>query len=86
MTYEQIEKITQDTQIAGTLFEISFRVRNPVKGLFIKTIDYRELSKKNLWRIVSETNVEEYNRTRNENLTRIFNGVDFTRLKAVTNK
>jgi hypothetical protein len=84
MTNEQIEKITQVKESAGDLFEINFRVRSAVKGVFIRTNDYAELSRKNLWRIVNEVNVEEYKKTKNENLTRIFNGVDFTRLKPVT--
>lgn len=84
MTYEQIEKIMKDTKIPGSLFEIRFKTRNPVKGLFIKTKDYDELSRKNLWRIVSETYVDEYKKTKNESLARIFNGTEFTKLEAQT--
>ena len=82
MTYEQIEEVMRKKQPADPLFEIRFKTRNPIKGLFIKTSDYQELSRKNLWRIVSETNLEEYRKTRNESLARIFNGTEFTRLDA----
>lgn len=80
MTYEQIEKIILEKDPPGSLFEIRFKTRNPIKGLFIKMPDYRELSRKNLWRIVNEVHVEEYRRTNNDSLARIFNGTEFTRV------
>ena len=86
MTYEQIEQIIQEKQAAGTLFEINFKVRSAVKGCFLRSPDYQELSRKNLWRIVSETHIAEFNTTKNENLSRIFNGSEFTRLKPVPKK
>jgi hypothetical protein len=82
MTYEQIEAILEKKQSVSQIFEIKFKSRNPIKGLFIKTSDYKDLSRKNLWRIVSETHIDEYKRTRSENLARIFNGTDFTKLEA----
>jgi hypothetical protein len=63
------------------VFEIRFKTRNPIKGLFIQTSDYSELSRKNLWRIVSETYIDEYRKSNNENLARIFNGAEFTKLE-----
>jgi hypothetical protein len=48
--------------------------------VFIQTNDYEELKSKNFWRIVTETNSEEWKRTGNQNLARIFNGAEFTRL------
>ena len=82
MTSEQIEDIVQRKHRAEPVFEIRFKTRNSIKGLFIKTSDYSELSRKNLWRIVSETYIEEYKKTHNENLARIFNGTEFTKLEA----
>ena len=82
MTYEQIEDITQRRNIPGALYEIRFKTRNAIKGLFIKTKDYHELSRKNLWRIVNESNIDEYRKTYNENLARIFNGSEFVKLEA----
>jgi hypothetical protein len=81
MTYEQIHEIVQKKLPAESLFEIRFKTRNPIKGLFIRTSDYPELSRKNLWRIVSESYIDEYKRTNNLNLARIFNGMEFTRLE-----
>ncbi len=81
MTYEQIEEIVQKKNSSGSIFEIRFKTRNPVKGLFIKTSDYTELSRKNLWRIVSESHIDEYRKTNSETLARIFNGTEFIRLQ-----
>ena len=81
MTNEQISDILQKKQSANPVFEIRFKTRNPIIGLFIKTTDFKELSRKNLWRIVSETHIEEYRNNKNESLARIFNGSEFTRLE-----
>jgi len=78
MTQEQITAAFRKNSSAESLFEIRFKTRSPIKGLFIKTADYHELSRKNLWRIVSEKNIEEFKNTRDETLARIFNGVEFT--------
>jgi hypothetical protein len=82
MTHEQIEEIVQRKHSSNPVFEIRFKTRNPIKGLFIKTSDYQELSRKNLWRIVSESYIAEYKKTFNESLARIFNGSEFVRLEA----
>lgn len=83
MTYEQIEEIVQNRNSPGSIFEIRFKTRNSIKGLFIKTNDYKELSRKNLWRIVSETHFEEFKRSNSESLARIFNGSEFTKLEVL---
>ncbi len=80
MTYDQIDDIIQKKK-PGQVFEIRFKTRSPIKGLFLKTSDYGELSRKNLWRIVSESYIEEYRKTQSESLARIFNGTEFTRLE-----
>ncbi len=82
MTYEQIETILEKKKSSNGLFEIRFKLRSPINGLFIKTADYSELSRKNLWRIVSESHIAEYKKTQNGNLAKIFNGVEFTKLEA----
>ena len=82
MTSEQIEDILQKK---GTnAFEIRFRTRNPIKGLFLKTADYGELRRKNLWRIVSEGHIDAYKKSNDESLARIFNGTEFTKLEALS--
>jgi hypothetical protein len=51
-----------------------------VKGVFIRNNDYDELKSKNFWRIVSESKLEEWKKTKDSSLARIFNGAEFTRL------
>jgi hypothetical protein len=81
MTQEQIEG-NINKYSTEPVFEIRFKSRNPIKGLFIKTVDFGELSRKNLWRVVRQANIEEYKRTNNADLVRIFNGTAFSRLEA----
>ncbi len=81
MTNEQIEVIVKKKKPEESIFQIRFKTRNPLTGLFIQMPDYQELSRKNLWRVVSENNIAEYKKTNNPNLARIFNGAGFTRLK-----
>jgi hypothetical protein len=81
MTYIQIEEVLKTKSLSREVFEIRFKTRNAIKGLFIKTSDYPELSRKNLWRIVSESYIDEYKKTHNESLARIFNGTEFTKLQ-----
>jgi hypothetical protein len=84
MTYEQVEEAIKKNNKANAMINIRFKTRNPIKGLFIKTADYRELSRKNLWRIVSETHIENYLKSHDENLARIFNGSEFTKLESAS--
>lgn len=84
MTQEQIEGVMKRAQTSNPVFEIRFKARGTIKGLFIQASDYRELSRKNLWRIVSESNIDRYKKTNDENLARIFNGTEFTKLEAVS--
>ncbi|MEO6404422.1 MAG: short-chain dehydrogenase [Ferruginibacter sp.] len=86
MTNEQVEKFL-DTQPAKPIpVMISFKTRNSFAGLFLKTADYAELTKKNFWRIVSEANIANYNSTGDASLARIYNGSEFTRLSDVSRK
>ena len=59
---------------------IHFKQRDTVKGVFIRTNDYDELKSKNFWRIVTSSNIEMWKKTKDMNLARIFNGMEFTRL------
>jgi len=83
MTYEQIEEVIQKKNPENATFNIRFKTRNPIKGIFIRTPDFKELSRKNLWRIVSESSIDSYKKSRDENLARIFNGSEFTKLEAI---
>jgi hypothetical protein len=79
MTYEQIEKIIHDRGFG--VYEIKFKTRSSLKGLFIETNDYNELSRKNLWRIVSGSRINDYQKSPDESLARIFNGAEITGLQ-----
>jgi hypothetical protein len=77
MTNEQIEKFVANRK---TAVSIHFKDRQTVSGVFVQLADFGELRSKNLWRIVSNINIEKWNKTHDPNLSRIFNGMSFTRL------
>ncbi|MBL0145952.1 MAG: short-chain dehydrogenase [Chitinophagaceae bacterium] len=81
MTNDQIEKV-METHLDKSTLNIFFKTRSTIKGVFIKTSDYTELKTKNLWRIVSESKLKEYQTTKDTSLARIFNGTEITRLGA----
>ena len=80
MTTEMIEKFVQNKSRKNNAVSIHFKERSSLKGVFIHSSDYDELKYKNLWRIIIDAKIEEWNRTKNMDLTRIFNGISFTRL------
>lgn len=82
MNIEEIEKfLNNDSHNNNELVRIDFKKRDPIYGLFIKSKDYDDLKSKNFWRIVTKTNYEQYTKTKDINLARIFSGSDFSRLK-----
>lgn len=83
MTHEQIAKFLEPSHLGKQMVKIQFKTRQPVKGLFLLTSDYEELKLKNFWRIVTERNLDKWRETGDNELARIFNGVEFTRLSAV---
>lgn len=80
MTPETIEKFIEVKSRKNNAVNIHFKGRNPVKGVFIQLADYQELKSKNFWRIVSTNFVDEWRKTSDNSLARIFNGGSFTRL------
>ena len=80
MTSEMIEKFIENKTRKNSPVNIHFKERSSVKGIFIRTGDYEELKGKNLWRVVSHAKMEEWNRTQNMDLPRIFNGLSFSKL------
>ena len=80
MTTEMIGKFIENKTRKNTAVNIHFKERGTLKGVFIHSEDYDELKSKNLWRIVSNTKLEEWNRTKNMDLPKIFNGLSFTKL------
>jgi len=79
MTTEQIEKFFSGVK-ADALVRVSFKTRNSIVGIFIRTADFDELKSKNFWRIVPEANFEKWQKSKDYNLWRMFNGVEFTKL------
>lgn len=82
MTNEQVEKFLLKEPNSNPV-KINFKTRSSILGIFLQLEDYPELKSKNLWRIVSETRIDEFKKTKNTSLARIFNGVEITRLEKV---
>jgi hypothetical protein len=80
MTNEQIEKFLTEKKTGKSPVQINFKTRQGFQGIFIQTSDYAELKAKNLWRIVSESKINEYQNSGDANLARIFSGIEITKL------
>ncbi len=80
MTNDIIEKFIDSKVTKNGKVNIHFKQRATLKGLFIRTNDFEELKAKSFWRIVAEAKVEEWVKTKDTSLARIFNGAEFTRL------
>ncbi|MCX6316676.1 MAG: short-chain dehydrogenase [Bacteroidetes bacterium] len=80
MTSEAIVKYIETKNHTEKALNIHFKTRSTITGLFIKGVDYKELQDKNFWRVVSEPRIEEWKKSKDMNLARIFNGAEFTRL------
>lgn len=83
MTNDQIEKFVHQKYLDTAAVQVNFKSRQPITGMFIKTTDYAELRSKNFWRIVRASNMEEYNKSKDPGLARIFNGMEMTKLEAI---
>ena len=80
MTNELIEKYVAPRQVGEKEIKIFFKQRSTITGIFIKGADYDELRSKNFWRIVTNANITTWKQTKDVNLVKIFNGMEFTRL------
>ena len=79
MTIEQIERYIGNEP--GGFSRIFLKART-IEGIFIKAPDFGELKKKNFWRIVSVNKMQEYQQSKDINLSRIFNGQEFVKLSS----
>ncbi|HXB34153.1 MAG TPA: hypothetical protein VNV35_12055 [Puia sp.] len=85
MTTEQIEYfLDANRSNSNRPSLVFFKKRNTFEGIFIQAADYAELKKKNFWRIVAATRIDEYRQSKDINLSRIFNGSEFTKLAVAT--
>ena len=82
MTTEEIEKFLGKSPEEAYV-KIYFKKRDSIYGLFVKDRDYRDLSSKNFWRIVTKVHFDEYKKSKNVNLSRIFSGSDFAKLSVL---
>ena len=81
MNIEEIQNFLDKHELPkGKCLRIQFKKRDTILGLFVKDRDYNDLKAKNFWRIVTESHIEEYNKSRNINLAKIFSGSDFAKL------
>lgn len=81
MQIEEIEKfLDTKTTTDNKYIKIDFKKRDSIYGLFVKDRDYNDLKSKNFWRIVTRTHFDEYKKSKNTNLAKIFSGSDFSKL------
>lgn len=80
MTNEQISNFLKPEYLGKSQIQINFKSRQSIKGIFIQSSDYADLKSKNLWRIVSESKIADYMKSKDAGLARIFNGVEMTKL------
>lgn len=86
MSPDQIAKFVETEQLNNPTIKVEFKKRNSITGLFVKHTDYEELKSKNFWRLVTEANLEVYNKSKDINSARMFNGSEFTRLSVSKKK
>ncbi len=82
MHTDDIQKFLE-TKAKGkeSYIRIDFKSRESIYGLFLThDQDYKDLSSKNFWRIVTRKHFDEYNKSKDPSLARIFNGAEFTKL------
>lgn len=86
MLPEQIAKFVESEQSNNETVKVEFKKRNTIIGRFIQHTDYEELKSKNFWRLVTEANLPTYNKSKDINAGRMFNGSEFTRLSVSKKK
>jgi uncharacterized protein YjcR len=80
MNIEEIEKFLKKNTTKQNYVQIRFKKRESIYGLFVEDKDYTYLKAKNFWRIVPQSQLDAYSKSKNMNLAKIFCGVEFTRL------
>ena len=65
MTVEQIENfLAKESVPKGKVIRFELKKRNPVRGIIVEGRDYDELKAKNFWRIVTQTRLADYQKTK----------------------
>lgn len=83
MINDAIAKFLEEKHLATNNVKIDFKKRNSLVGLFLKNNDYEDLKSKNYWRVVVEPNIEQWKKSKDSNLAKIFHGTDITKLTEV---
>ncbi|WEK34105.1 MAG: short-chain dehydrogenase [Candidatus Pseudobacter hemicellulosilyticus] len=83
MTNQQIDQFLSNNNFNQEPVKVSFRTRNAITGIFLKSADYEDLKQKNFWRIINESNIKKYLASKDASLARIFNGTEFVKLSLV---
>ncbi|HNP23297.1 MAG TPA: short-chain dehydrogenase [Panacibacter sp.] len=87
MTNDAIAKFCETQNVpANNCIRIDFKKRNPILGLFVEANDYEELKSKNFWRIVMRANIDEWKRTKNIEMAKIYSGSEIVKLSFTANK
>lgn len=80
MNIEAIETFITSKKSTEKETTIQFRKRDAITGIFVKGKDYEELKQKNFWRIVTNSNIDNFSKTNDIGLARIFSGLDMVKL------
>jgi hypothetical protein len=81
MNTDEIQKFLESkTKGNNDYVKIDFKKRETIYGLFVKDQDYNDLKSKNFWRIVTRKYFDEFSKSKNMNLAKIFNGAEFSKL------
>ena len=88
MNSEQIQSfLSKNISEKNQYVKISFQKREALYGLFLTSEkDFKDLSLKNFWRIVTQKNFDKYSKSKDVSLSRIFNGSEITRLSLLTSE
>jgi len=87
MNSEQIKKFVETKVTKKDKYvKVEFSKRDPIHRIFITDGDYQDLSAKNFWRIVTSKNFDAYNKNKDVNLARIFNGSEFSKLSLLSDE
>jgi len=83
MSVEEIVRFLSKQENKGKEVQVDFKKRAAINGLFVEGTDFADLKSKNFWRIVSRKNMEEWEKSRDMGLAKIFNGMEFHRLTSL---
>lgn len=87
MNSEEIKNFLESKVTARNKYvKIEFNKRDALYGIFITGNDYKDLSSKNFWRIVTSKYFNEYRMSNNNDLAKIFNGAEFSKLSLLSDE